>query len=55
MNNVLATKPKELANDDYIDNMYEKIKTEGKERQIIKAVHISDVHLDSLYSPGSNA
>ena len=28
---------------------------EGKDRTIIKAVHISDVHLDFEYSPGSNA
>ena len=55
VSDILATKPVELANDDYVDNMYEQIALDQTPRQIIKAVHISDVHLDALYSPGSNA
>merc|ERR1719382_1745461 len=49
---ILATKPGFLEGDDFIDNLYKQIGTDTSEREIIKAVHISDVHLDMLYAPG---
>lgn len=59
VDNILATKPKSLANDDFIDNLYEQMAQEmaadDTEREIIRAVHISDVHIDFMYSPGSKA
>ena len=56
---ILATKPKSLANDDFVDNMYEQMAAEmiadDTEREIIRAVHISDVHIDFSYAVGSKA
>jgi len=59
VDNILATKPQSLANDDFIDKMYEQMAEEiangDTEREIIKAVHISDVHIDTEYTAGSKA
>ena len=57
VNNILATKPESLKNDDFIDNIYEQIKQEGgtDTRDIILAAHISDLHMDLLYKEGTNA
>ena len=59
VDNILATKPKYLANDDFVDKMYEQMAKEIAEgdtdREIIKAVHISDVHIDMEYAEGSAA
>ena len=56
---ILSTKPESLKNDDFIDQMYDQMAAEiangDTDREIIKAVHISDVHLDKEYSPGSQA
>lgn len=56
---ILATKPKSLQNDDFVDKMYEQMAIEmaadDTEREIIRAVHISDVHIDFEYSVGTNA
>ena len=59
VDNILATKPLSLANDDFVDNLYEQIAAEmiadDTEREIIRAVHITDVHIDSMYAAGSKA
>ena len=55
VNNILATKPSYLDGDDYINNMYAEMAASGAEREIIRAVHISDVHLDLEYVVGSKA
>ena len=52
---ILATKPASLANDDFVDNLYAEMAADPKERQILRAVHISDVHLDKMYAEGSKA
>jgi len=46
---VLAGKPAELKNDDYLNNIYAKIAADTKERSTIKAVQMSDPHIDFLY------
>ena len=53
--NILATKPESLKNDDYIQNMYEEMANLTDERPILRAMHLSDVHLDFEYLPGSLA
>ena len=53
VNKILATKPKELENDDFVDKLYEGIAADPENRETIKAVHISDVHLDHDYLAGS--
>ena len=59
VDNILATKPKYLENDDFVDKMYEQMAKEiaagDTDREIIKAVHISDVHIDMEYAEGSAA
>ena len=55
MNRILATKPASLANDDFIDKMYDEIAADESKRDVIRTVQISDVHMDFGYLPGSNA
>ena len=55
VDNILATKPASLANDDFVNNMYAEMAADSAERQIIRAVHISDVHIDREYAVGTNA
>lgn len=52
---ILSTKPLNIRNDDYLDNMYAEITKDNKPREIFKAVHISDPHLDMLYKEGTLA
>lgn len=55
VDNILATKPASLANDDFVNNLYAEMANDSAEREIIRAVHISDVHIDSEYAVGMNA
>ena len=55
VNRILATKPASLANDDFIDKMYDEIAADESKRDVIRTVQISDVHMDFGYLPGSNA
>jgi sphingomyelin phosphodiesterase len=49
---ILADKPKDLANDDFVQNLYEEMKQPG--RKTFKALHLADVHMDLYYEAGSN-
>ena len=53
VNNILATKPVALQNDDYINNLYEEMAKSTEERPTIKALHVSDIHVDFHYTPGT--
>ena len=55
VNKILATKPAKIANDDFINNLYADMAADKADRETIRAVHISDVHIDTLYSAGSIA
>ncbi len=48
---VLASKPKELDSNDYVDKLYGTIK-EGDET--IKFLHLTDPHIDFNYTVGNN-
>jgi hypothetical protein len=52
---VLSTKPENLANNDFIDNLYSSIKIQNAPRKTFKAAHYSDVHVDFEYLPGTDA
>ena len=52
---ILSTKPISLANDDFITKLYAEIAADKNEREVIRAVHISDVHIDKEYLAGSKA
>lgn len=51
--NILATKPVSLKNDDYIQNLYAEMANSNEPRPILRALHLSDVHLDFEYTPGA--
>lgn len=55
VDDILSTKPTSLANDDFITKLYAEITADKNEREIIRAVHISDVHIDKEYLSGSKA
>lgn len=54
---VLADKPAEIQNDDYINKMYESVYNDPNRasRETLQILHISDIHVDMLYKNGSNA
>lgn len=53
---VLATKPNNLANDDFVDRLYQEIAADPnrEQRPTIKFVHFTDIHMDPYYVAGSN-
>lgn len=53
VNNILATKPEEIRNDDYVQNMYEEMAKSGGDRKTLRALHLSDVHIDFQYKEGA--
>lgn len=53
INSILKDKPAIIQDDNFINNLYEQIDKDEHERSILKAVHISDVHLDMKYKVGS--
>jgi len=53
IDNILATKPASLRNDDYIQNLYNEIAQATTPRPTLRALHLSDVHLDFAYTPGT--
>lgn len=53
VNRILSTKPAKLADDDFINRLYAEIAADPTEREVIRAVHISDAHIDPLYAVGS--
>jgi len=55
VNDILSTKPLEVRNDNFMNEMYAEIAKDPNPRETIKAVHISDPHLDKLYTEGTLA
>ena len=53
LDNILATKPVAVQNDDYIQNLYDEMAKSTEPRPTLKALHMSDVHLDFAYTPGT--
>lgn len=51
----LASKPEEIKNNDFHDNLYKEIAEDSKKRETIKILHMSDPHLDFEYVEGMNA
>ena len=50
---ILATKPLNIRNDDFVNQMYAQIAADPNFRETYLAVHISDAHLDNLYTEGT--
>lgn len=53
---MLSDKPAFLANDDFIDNLYAKIRADPNrdERPTMKFVHFTDIHMDMFYTSGAS-
>lgn len=55
---LLKSKPANLQDNNYLNTLYHKIneaKKSDSNRKLLKAVHISDPHIDFLYKEGTNA
>jgi len=52
---MMATKPLNIRDDNYVNNMYAQIAADPNVRETFLAVHISDPHLDHLYTEGTLA
>lgn len=50
---VLADKPESIVNNDYVNKLYDQIYSDPNPRPTIKAVHISDPHIDFDYTEGT--
>jgi len=50
---VLADKPAQILNDDYTNNLYAEIRNDPNPRPTLKAVHMSDPHIDLEYKEGT--
>ena len=46
---ILSDKPDSIQDDNYINNLYAQIEADTTNREILRAVQISDVHLDYSY------
>jgi len=49
---VIGSKPESLKNNDFVDNLYKKIKEDTSPRPIIRSVQFSDPHIDFHYQEG---
>ena len=54
---ILADKPDLIKNDDFLQNLYDEVASSDikEKRSTIRAVHISDIHLDFEYKAGTIA
>ena len=50
---ILSNKPAETKDDNFINNLYEQIGKSEHERQVLKAFHLTDIHLDLDYKVGT--
>jgi sphingomyelin phosphodiesterase len=51
----MKDKPESLKSNDFIDGLYDKIKADPSERETLKVIHMSDIHMDFKYTPGTIA
>lgn len=53
---ILADKPANIATDDFIDNLYAKIRNDPNRdrRPTLKFVHFTDIHMDLQYVKGAS-
>ena len=53
VNDILATKPSEIQDDNFINDLYAQIAEDTSERPTLSVLQLSDVHLDFSYQPGT--
>ena len=46
---LIQNKPQKIKNNDFIDNLYKQINEDKKERETVKILHMSDLHIDLNY------
>lgn len=49
VNNLLASKPDFLKNNDYVDGLYKKIAADQNPRETVRSIQLSDIHIDFKY------
>lgn len=49
----LASKPAITHNNDFVNDLYQKIANDTKEREIVRSIQISDPHIDFKYEEGA--
>lgn len=52
---LLTTKPESLKSNDYLNKVYDQIANSPQPRKTLKAVQISDPHVDFLYTDGADS
>jgi len=52
-NELVEGKPKFLKENNYLDSIYAKIRSTVDQRETLRVAHISDLHIDKYYTPGS--
>jgi sphingomyelin phosphodiesterase len=55
VNQLLKTKPAAIKDNNYVNKIYDQIKADTKPRRTLKAVQISDPHVDYEYAVGADA
>jgi hypothetical protein len=51
---VLADKPAVIQGDNFVNNLYAKMKADTQPRKTLKVVHMSDPHIDNEYKVGAS-
>ena len=49
----LASKPDIIKNNDFVNNIYAKIKADPNPREIVRSIQITDLHIDFYYKEGA--
>jgi len=49
---MLSSKPEDIKSNDYVDQLYKKVADYEGEREIIRSIQISDLHIDFKYEVG---
>ena len=55
VDDILKDKPSHIQDDNFINNLYAQIAANQQDRTTLKAVHLSDTHMDFEYKVGSVA
>ena len=51
--NLLASKPEIIKSNDFVDNLYKKIASDPNPRETVRAIQLSDIHIDFGYQEGA--
>jgi hypothetical protein len=52
---LLKTKPSQIQENNYLNGVYETVKASNGPRKILRAIQLTDPHIDWLYAPGADS